>query len=74
MFFLSTETAIRSGEMLRTRAYAGPYGWKNVHGGWFYNVDETLTEKNLRHHQVFDMVAFPQKFTYSTLSQYKRNS
>lgn len=32
------------------------YGWKKVRGGWFCNVDETLTQKALRHHGVFELL------------------
>lgn len=30
------------------------YGWRNVRGGWFCNVDETQTEKALKAHGLFD--------------------
>lgn len=32
------------------------YGWRKVRGGWFCNVDETLTEKALRAHGIFDLL------------------
>ena len=32
------------------------YGWRKVRGGWFCNVDETLTEKALRAHGLFDLL------------------
>ncbi len=32
------------------------YGWRKVRGGWFCNVDETLTEKALRAHGLLDLL------------------
>lgn len=43
-------------ETIRTLELMRHHGWRNVRGGYFCNVDETLTEKNLRSHGVFEMV------------------
>lgn len=32
------------------------YGWRKVRGGWFCNVDETLTMKALKAHGLFDLL------------------
>lgn len=48
-------------ENIKTLQLMQRYGWKNVRGGWFCNVDEVLTEKGLRHHKVFDLVSTPSK-------------
>ncbi|SHI12021.1 GIY-YIG nuclease family protein [Pollutimonas bauzanensis] len=46
-------------ENIKTLQLMQRYGWQKVRGGWFCGVDEVQTEKNLRHHGVFDLVAFP---------------
>lgn len=32
------------------------YGWRNVRGGWFCNVDETLTARALKAHGLLDLL------------------
>ncbi len=43
-------------ENLLTLHYMKRYGWRNVRGGWFCNVDDLLTEKALRAHGVFEVL------------------
>lgn len=43
-------------ENLLTLEMMRRYGWRNVRGGWFCNVDETLTEKALRAHGLFELM------------------
>lgn len=43
-------------ENLLTLEMMKRYGWRNVRGGWFCNVDETLTEKALKAHGLFDLM------------------
>lgn len=46
-------------ETLWTLEYMRRYGWRNVRGGYFCQVDELQTEKALRAHGVFDAIQQP---------------
>jgi predicted GIY-YIG superfamily endonuclease len=48
--------AAETKENLLTLEMMKRYGWRNVRGGWFCNVDETLTEKALKAHGLFDLM------------------
>lgn len=54
---VADETAADAAETVKTLQLMQRYGWRKVRGGYFCNIDEVLTEKNLRHHGVFDLVA-----------------
>lgn len=48
--------AAETKENLLTLEMMKRYGWRNVRGGWFCNVDETLTEKALKAHGLLDLM------------------
>lgn len=44
-------------ETVKTLQLMQKYGWKNVRGGYFCDIDESIVARNLRHHKVFELVS-----------------